>query len=115
MTSRKFRPAISRITASLLLAAGLASAGFIVPQAAQAEAPNFVLSGNTWIKDNLAKAVNTRITLRLIAGEEITGTVVAVGDDAVHLTSITGRDFYDAVISLEMISAVIVNVRGQAK
>lgn len=78
-----------------------------------ADAPVFAVSGSTWLKDNLQKAVGTKVTLRLIAGEEITGTVVAVGDEAVHLSAISGRDFYDAIVSLEMVSAVIVNVRGK--
>lgn len=105
------------LVASVLFSAAFVAAValpiFTPPQAFAADAPVFAVSGSTWLKDNLQKAVGTKVTLRLIAGEEITGTVVAVGDEAVHLSAISGRDFYDAVISLEMVSAVIVNVRGK--
>ncbi len=104
---------MNKSTCFAVLGLCLSSGQFFEPTAVlAADAPVFAVNGSSWLRDNLQKAVNSRVTLRLIAGEEITGTVVAVGDEAVHISALSGRDFYDAVISLEMISAVIVNVRG---
>jgi len=36
-----------------------------------------------------------------------------VGDKVVHLTSLTGREFFDAVVSLDQIAAVVIRVRSR--
>ncbi len=63
------------------------------------------------IKEALHANVGKRVLLRLQAGEDIDGTVVAVTAGTVHIARITGKDFYDAVVSLDKISAVIFKAR----
>lgn len=53
------------------------------------------------------------VELRLVSGEKIGGKVEKVGDSLVYLTQLTGMEFYEAVIDLNTISAVI--VRSKAK
>jgi hypothetical protein len=44
----------------------------------------------------------------------VAGTVVKVGDHAVHLSKLGGgRDFFDAVVVLERVDGVIFKVRGR--
>lgn len=52
-----------------------------------------------------------RVTLRLSAGEEMTGKVSAVSDDSVHLSELAGREFFDAVVALDDVVAVVYRAR----
>lgn len=52
-----------------------------------------------------------KVELRLKSGEKISGKVAAVGEKAVHVSELTGQEFYDAVISLDDVSVVIVRVK----
>lgn len=62
--------------------------------------------------ESLLRAQNAkRVTLRLRSGQEVTGVVRAVNARVVHLGAITGRDFFDAVVPLEGIDAVLVRVK----
>ena len=53
------------------------------------------------------------VTLQLTSGQEISGTVTKVGDHVVHLSRIAGRDFYDAVVVLDRVNAVLFKVVGK--
>jgi hypothetical protein len=63
------------------------------------------------IKVNLERQVGKRVRLRLVSGQEIEGTVVAVGTAGVHLARLAGLDFFDGVVRLDQIAAVVVRVR----
>lgn len=52
-----------------------------------------------------------KVTLKLKSGQELTGTVRAVGKNLVELGELTGREFFDAAVSLADIEAVVVRVR----
>jgi hypothetical protein len=47
------------------------------------------------------------------SGEEISGKIQKVGKDLVHVSDISGREFYDAWIRIDQVSAVVVQVRGR--
>lgn len=61
----------------------------------------------------LVRQAGKPVTVRLQSGSDIGGTVVKVGDSVVHLTKVSGMDFYDAVVRLDTIAAVLVKVRGR--
>ena len=63
------------------------------------------------IKVNLERQVGKRVRLRLVSGQDVEGTVVAVGTAGVHIARLAGMDFYDGVVRLDQIAAVIVRVR----
>ena len=71
------------------------------------------VEGTTPLRDTLKSRVGAKVLLRLVSGEEIGGTVRQVGDTAVQLSEVTGREFYDAVIRIDHVSAVIVRVRDK--
>jgi hypothetical protein len=52
-----------------------------------------------------------KVELRLKSGEKLSGKVSAVGDKAVHVSELTGQEFYDAVVSLDDVSAVIIRTK----
>jgi len=64
------------------------------------------------VKVNLERQVGKRVRLRLVSGQDLEGTVVAVGTAAVHLARLGGMDFFDGVVRLDQIAAVIVRVRN---
>lgn len=63
------------------------------------------------IKVNLERQMGKRVRLRLVSGQDVEGTVVAVGTAGVHVSRLAGMDFYDAVVRLDQIAAVVVRVR----
>jgi len=54
-----------------------------------------------------------RVTLRLRSGQELTGTVRTVSAKLVHLGALSTREFFDAVVPLDSIEAVIVRTRDK--
>lgn len=61
----------------------------------------------------LKRQAGQRVELRLKSGEKIAGKVEAVGDKAVHLSALTGQEFFDAVVLLDEISAVVIRTGGK--
>jgi hypothetical protein len=58
------------------------------------------------LKDNLNTFQGKDVHLLLRSGQTIQGYVKSVGDHFVHLEKLAGRDFYDALVRIEDISAV---------
>jgi hypothetical protein len=63
------------------------------------------------IKDILAANLGKRVAVRLGSGGELEGTVAKVGDHLVHISKLTGKDFYDAIVRIEQIDAVTYRAR----
>jgi len=59
----------------------------------------------------LEKNVGGVVELRMKSGEKIGGKVEKVGEKLVHLSQLTGAEFYDAAVDLDAISAVVVRMR----
>ena len=54
------------------------------------------------------------VRLRLAgSGEEVVGRLQKVGKELVHLSDLSGREFFDAVVRVDQVSAVSVQVRGR--
>jgi hypothetical protein len=51
------------------------------------------------------------VELRLVSGEKIGGKVEKVGENLVYLTQLTGQEFFEAVVDLESVSAVVVRAK----
>ena len=58
------------------------------------------------IKDNLKSLTDKDIYVNLRSGKVYQGRVKSVGEHLVHLEKIAGRDFYDALIRIDDISAI---------
>jgi hypothetical protein len=65
------------------------------------------------VRDALAKQAGKAVTLTLRGGQEVAGTVETVGEQAVHVSRLKGREFYDAVVRLDAIDAVVIRAREQ--
>lgn len=54
------------------------------------------------------------VRLRLAgSGEELSGKLVKVTPDVVHLAELSGREFFDALIRIDQVAAVLVQTRGR--
>ncbi len=65
------------------------------------------------IRINLEKFPGERVTLSLIGGGELQGIVSKVGTTMLYITELTGREFFDAIVRLDHISAVTVKMRNK--
>ena len=88
---------------TLLLAAALACSA---PVAAQLQ-----VGASDTVESVLRAQKDKRVTLRLRSGQELTGTLRASNARVAHLAAITGREFFDAVVPLEAIDAVLVRTK----
>lgn len=59
----------------------------------------------------LQKNVGQVVELRMKSGEKIGGKVEKVGDKLVHLSGLTGAEFYDAAVDTSDVSGVVVRVK----
>ncbi len=65
------------------------------------------------IRLHLDKFVGDRVTVNLIGGGELQGVVSKVGTTTLYITELTGKEFFDAVVRLDHISAVTVKMRNK--
>ena len=92
-----------------ILVATLFAAAVLAAQPALA-AELKVTAGDT-LETVLQAQAGKRVTVRLRSGQELTGTVRLVVGRMVHLAALTGREFFDAVIALDAVEAVVVRTR----
>jgi len=83
-----------------------------VPNVAADEQKYELKSSASTVKDVLMENIGKRVIVRMDTGDNLEGTVNKVGDSLVHISKISGRDFYDAVVRMDKISAVIFKVRS---
>ena len=88
---------------TLLLAALLA----IQPALAQ----ELKLASAATVESLITAQKGKRITVRTRSGQELTGVVREVTPRFVQLGALSGREFFDAVVALDSVEAVIVRTK----
>jgi hypothetical protein len=53
-----------------------------------------------------------RVTVRLLGGTELSGTIGRTGNESVVIEGLTGRDFFDAYVRYDAITCVEVQTRS---
>lgn len=76
-----------------------------------ASAQGIALSPADTVQSVVAAQKGKRVTLRLRSGQELTGVLRGASDRLVVLAELSGREFFDAVIPIEAVEAVIVRTR----
>ena len=79
--------------------------------AATAHADPLVVTPDDTVAKVLAAQNGKVVTVRTGSGEELTGKVKVASGEVVHLTELTGKEFFDAVVATKSITAVIVRTR----
>ncbi len=103
------------LTVMVLVFAVLAYASF---SRAGADVVNIVgvgFSVDATIKDNLEALTGKRVSLVLVSGKVVVGRVKAVGDHLVHVEKLEQRDFFDALVRIDQISAIDTRFRKLAR
>lgn len=62
--------------------------------------------------DNLKTLVGKKVYVTLDSGKTFTGFVKEVGDRLIHLEKLAGKDYFDALIRIEKISAIDTRFRN---
>ena len=65
------------------------------------------------VKSVLSRQTGQTVELRLKNGDKISGKVELVGKDLAHLTQLTSAEFYEAVVVIDDVAAVV--ARAKAK
>lgn len=78
---------------------------------AQASAQGLTLSPADTIQSVVSAQKGKRVSLRLRSGQELTGILRESTDRLAVLAELSGREFFDAVVPIEAIEAVIVHRR----
>jgi len=63
------------------------------------------------LADNLMALKGKTVTVSLSSGQTMTGIVKDVKDHLLHLEKLSQKEFYDAIIRIDLISAVEARVR----
>ncbi len=101
----------SRIGIGYVLALIIATSLFLAAEAgAEAKKPTPVegarFDTSFPLKDNLNTFMGKDVYVHLRSGKTIQGYVRSVGDHFLHLERLAGRDFYDALVRMDDISAI---------
>ena len=78
---------------------------------AHASAQGLAVAPSDTIQSVVSAQKGKRVTLRLRSGQEFTGTLREATDRLAVLADLAGREFFDAVVPLEAIEAVIVRTK----
>jgi hypothetical protein len=100
-------------TRSLIIAGVFLAACVAGPAIAGAQDARLEVKDGDSLKSVLERHVGKRVSLVMGAGPELTGVVVKVGANVVHLGELGGREFFDAAVSLDRVNAVVVRVRSR--
>lgn len=73
----------------------------------------YVIRPSDTMHSILESDIGLPIKVRLRSGAELSGIVTKVGNGVVQLSELAGMEYYDAIVRIDDISAVIVKVRKQ--
>ena len=65
------------------------------------------------VKTVVERQAGQQVELRLKSGEKISGKVAKVGEKSIHLVEITGQEFYEALVLIDDVSAVVVRAASK--
>ena len=67
---------------------------------------------NSSLADNLKSLIGKKVYVTLDSGKTFTGFVKEVGNHLMHLEKLDGKDYFDALIRIENISAIDTRFRN---
>ena len=71
------------------------------------------LQPNATVLSILQGSAGKTVELRLNSGEKIGGKIQQVTDNVVHLSNLTGAEYFDGFINTKEISAVVIRTAGK--
>jgi hypothetical protein len=74
-------------------------------------AEEWVVPAGATLQQILAAQQGKRVTIRMGDGGELSGLVRQVNPSVLHLGELVGKEFFDAVVALDKVGAVIVRTK----
>lgn len=109
--SRRMKVPGAVIAAAMILGVSLLLMAASVP-AAEPEGKQAVqFNVNLTMADNLVALKGRTVTVTLSSGQAVTGIVSDVKGNLLHLTKLSQKDFYDALVAVDRICAIETKVR----
>jgi hypothetical protein len=71
------------------------------------------LQPNATVVSLLQASAGKSVELHLTSGEKMGGKIAQVTDNVLHLSNLTGAEYFDAFVDVKDISAVVVRVAGR--
>ena len=71
------------------------------------------LQPNATVLSILTSSAGKGVELHLRSGEKMGGKISQVSENTVHLSNLTGAEYFDAFVDAKDISAVVVRVTGK--
>jgi hypothetical protein len=100
---------------AFVIASSAAVLGSSSVHAEQAAADTPAFSTGASMTENLKGLSGKRVTLYLVGGSMLTGTIKTVGDHFVQLEKLDGKDYFDALVAVDRINAIDTRVRTPGK
>ena len=90
---------------------------FMLPAEAEAKTEVVAIEGisysvNSSLSDNLKSLIGKKVYVTLNSGKTFTGFVKEVGNHLMHLEKLEGKDYFDALLRIEDISAIDTKFRN---
>ena len=111
----------TRLKTYLMITMMICGAGILALQVTATAAPKVVpVEGASYnvgasLAENLKTFTDKKVSLILESGTVMTGTVKDVGDHLVHLEKLDRKEYFDALIQLDEISAMETRFRQQQR
>ncbi len=92
----------------------------VLPMEAEAKSNVVAIEGISYnvgfsLADNLKSLGGKKISVTLDSGKTFTGFVKEVGNHLLHLEKLVGKDYYDALLRIDNISAIDTRFRNIAR
>ncbi len=100
-----------RYTLAAMIGLTLLFGGILASTTGAAAQTDAAFNVNSSMADNLAALKGKSVTLHLASGQTLTGVVNDVKGNLLHLVKISQREFFDALVAIDRISAVETKVR----
>jgi hydroxyethylthiazole kinase-like sugar kinase family protein len=84
---------------------------FAIAATATAAAAELTVGSDATIEKLLAAQIGKSVSVRTGCSEEITGKVKSVSSEVVHLSELSGKEFFDAVVATDSITSVVIRTR----
>ncbi len=90
---------------------------FMLPMEAEAKSKVVAIKGisynvNSSLADNLKSLIGKKVYVTLDSGKILSGSVKAVGNHLIHLEKLDGKEYFDALIRVEDVSALDTRFRN---
>jgi len=89
----------------------IAAVALLFAFALAAQAQEVTVGPNDTTQSVLAAQKGKRVTVRLRSGQELTGTLRDSNGKVAVIAAVSGREFFDAVVPLEAIEAILIRTK----